>query len=184
MEKISSGLLARLEALERRVEDLERRLSGDDDLPVDFTAEVLGRPEPIEAEPETAYEEPAVEAVLEPSPGSMPEVVAEAEPVAAAAEPFPVPAPPVDRSRFSWRSGTPPLRVKNLRSAISLYERAAFIGTLFGEDYALYDQTVGDLNGMASLDDAEDYILARFPKWDLESSAVQAFMGAVRKKLG
>ena len=74
--------------------------------------------------------------------------------------------------------------VKNIRSGISLYDRALFIGTLFKEDYALYDKTIGDLNAMYTLDQAVDYLLAKFPDWNLKSDIVYNFMMAVRKKLG
>ena len=53
------------------------------------------------------------------------------------------------------------MSVKNIRSGISLYDRALFIGTLFKEDYALYDKTIGELNGLSSLDEAVDYLLDR-----------------------
>ena len=72
----------------------------------------------------------------------------------------------------------------NIRSGISLYDRALFIGTLFKEDYALYDKTIGELNGLSSLDEAVDYLLDRFPDWNLKSDIVYNFMMAIRKKLG
>jgi hypothetical protein len=76
------------------------------------------------------------------------------------------------------------MSVKNLRSGISLYDRALFIGTLFKEDYALYDKTISELNALSSLDEAVDYLLERFPDWNLKSDIVYNFMMAVRKKLG
>ena len=76
------------------------------------------------------------------------------------------------------------MAVKNIRSGISLYDRALFIGTLFKEDYALYDKTIGDLNALGTLDEAVDYLLQRFPDWNLKSDIVYNFMMAVRKKLG
>ena len=78
----------------------------------------------------------------------------------------------------------PGVPVKNIRSAISLYDRALFINTLFKENYALYDKTISDLNAMASLEEAVSYIEASFPDWNLSSDAVYGFMMAIRKKLG
>ena len=74
--------------------------------------------------------------------------------------------------------------VKNLRSAISLFDRALFINTLFKEDYSLYDKTISELNQVASFPEAIDYILTNFPDWNLASDVVYSFMMALRKKLG
>jgi hypothetical protein len=99
----------------------------------------------------------------------------------------PEPKPAVPRpetERLPWRLDKPGISVKNIRSGISLYDRALFIGTLFKEDYALYDKTIGELNALSTLDEAVDYLLERFPDWNLKSDIVYNFMMAVRKKLG
>lgn len=83
-----------------------------------------------------------------------------------------------------WRKDKPGLRVKNIRSGISLYDRALFIGTLFKEDFSLYENTIRDLNEFVSLDQAVDYIRTHFPHWDLHSDVVYNFMMSIRKKLG
>ena len=157
-------------------------------------------PEPV-PEPESVPEpEPVIEPepVVEPEPVLEPEPVAEPEPEpvlapepapALAPEPMPAPkpAPAVPRpetDRLPWRLDKPGISVKNIRSGISLYDRALFIGTLFKEDYALYDKTISELNGLSSLDEAVDYLLERFPDWNLKSDIVYNFMMAVRKKLG
>ena len=133
-------------------------------------------PEP-ESVPEPV-EEPVVEAVIEDLP----------EPEPAPAEPAPVAPKPVaprpETERLPWRLDKPGMSVKNIRSGISLYDRALFIGTLFKEDYALYDKTISELNGLANLDEAVDYLLERFPDWNLKSDIVYNFMMAIRKKLG
>ena len=153
-------------------------------------------PEPVSVpEPEPVIEpEPVVEAepVLEPEPVAEPEpepVLAPEPAPALAPEPMPAPkpAPAVPRpetDRLPWRLDKPGISVKNIRSGISLYDRALFIGTLFKEDYALYDKTISELNGLSSLDEAVDYLLERFPDWNLKSDIVYNFMMAVRKKLG
>ena len=134
-------------------------------------------PEPV-AEPVEAVEAP----VEEPVPVLEPEPVP--EPVEAPEAPKPAPVPRPETERLPWRLDKPGISVKNLRSGISLYDRALFIGTLFKEDYALYDKTISDLNALSSLDEAVDYLLERFPDWNLKSDIVYNFMMAVRKKLG
>ena len=175
----------------------------------DFTDMEIGVPDLPEQEP-VPEPVPEPESVPEPEPVIEPEPVVEAEPVlepepvaepdpepvlapepapALAPEPMPAPkpAPAVPRpetDRLPWRLDKPGISVKNIRSGISLYDRALFIGTLFKEDYALYDKTISELNGLSSLDEAVDYLLERFPDWNLKSDIVYNFMMAVRKKLG
>ena len=156
-------------------------------------------PEPvpvIEPEPEVEEipeqvrnEEQEPVPVVEPEPvvEEIPEQVRneekepEPEPVP---EPKPAPVPHPETERLPWRLDKPGISVKNIRSGISLYDRALFIGTLFKEDYALYDKTIGDLNALSTLDEAVDYLLERFPDWNLKSDIVYNFMMAIRKKLG
>ena len=146
--------------------------------------EDLPEPEPV-PEPAPAPEpEPEPVPEPEPAPAPEPEPVPEPEP---APEPEPKPAPAVPRpetERLPWRLDKPGLSVKNIRSGISLYDRALFIGTLFKEDYALYDKTISELNALSTLDEAVDYLLERFPDWNLKSDIVYNFMMAIRKKLG
>ena len=134
-------------------------------------------PEPIpEPELEPVPEPVAMDLIVEDLPEPKPEP-----------EPEPKPAPAVPRpetERLPWRLDKPGISVKNIRSGISLYDRALFIGTLFKEDYALYDKTISELNDLSSLDEAVDYLLERFPDWNLKSDIVYNFMMAVRKKLG
>ena len=135
--------------------------------------------------------EPEPEPVVEPEPILEPEPVVVPEPVV---EPEPVPEPEApkasapktedDTAHLPWRTDKPGIPVKNIRSGISLLDRALFIGTLFKEDFALYDQTIAELNAMSSLDEAVDYIREKFPHWNLKSDVVYHFMMSVRKKLG
>jgi outer membrane biosynthesis protein TonB len=150
-------------------------------------------PEPVvEPEPEPVVE-PEPEPVVEPEPEVEPVPEPEIEPVPepaeeAVEEPVPASKPAVavvpGTERLPWRLDKPGLPVKNVRSGISLYDRALFIGTLFKEDYALYDKTIAELNGLAGLDEAVAYIVERFPDWDLKSGIVYNFIMAIRKKLG
>ena len=186
--EILQELEAELAALKEKVLQFENKLEAFRQLPAEETAEesdftdmeigVPDLPEPApEAGPEPVVEpESIVEPVLEPEP----EPVAEPEPA-----PKPAPAAPhPETERLPWRLDKPGISVKNLRSGISLYDRALFIGTLFKEDYALYDKTISELNDLSSLDEAVDYLLERFPDWNLKSDIVYNFMMAVRKKLG
>ena len=145
---------------------------------MDFPADDLPEPEP---EP-VPLPKPIAEPVPVPEPVEGPEPTPEPEP-----EPAPKPAPVLPRpetERLPWRLDKPGLSVKHIRSGISMYDRALFIGTLFKEDYALYDKTIGELDALTSLDEAVDYLLARFPDWNLKSDIVYNFMMAIRKKLG
>ena len=148
---------------------------------VDFTGVELGVadnvPEPAAAAPvaEPAVEEPAVVEPVAVEPVAVEEPVAE--------EPVPV-IPDDETANLSWRKDNPGMRVKNIRSGISLLDRAQFIGTLFKEDFALYDNTIAALNNLTTLDQAVAYIKEQFPQWNLSSDVVYRFMMAVRKKLG
>ena len=157
------------------------------DTPVPEPAEEpIPVPEPVD--------EPVVETVIddlpepEPAPAPTEPEPAPAEPAQEPVAPAPVAPKPVtprpETERLPWRLDKPGMAVKNIRSGISLYDRALFIGTLFKEDYALYDKTIGELNGLANLDEAVDYLLERFPDWNLKSDIVYNFMMAIRKKLG
>ena len=166
---------AELAALKEKFRELEDKLEAFRQLPPeetveesDFTDMELGVDDLPEPEPEP---------IPEPEPEPMPEPEPEPKPAVAA-------APKPETERLPWRLDKPGLTVKNIRSGISLYDRALFIGTLFKEDYALYDKTIGDLNAMSSLEEAVDYLLERFPDWNLKSDIVYNFMMAVRKKLG
>lgn len=210
MEKSQTDLLQQFQeeiaALKQRIEALESQITAlqagelqADDEAVDFTdiefgvevpeapvEELVVAPEPEAAVipgPDRESEEMADpvghDEVFAPEPEPAP--VAEPEPVAPAPK---APAAEDDTARLPWRTDKPGISVKNIRSGISLLDRALFIGTLFKEDFALYDQTIADLNAMSTLDEAVDYIRERFPAWNLKSDVVYHFMMSVRKKLG
>ena len=212
IESELASLKRQVLALEEKVESL-RKAPAKEESPVeesDFTDMEIGISD-LPEEPAAKVEEPVVEATIEPvveavpepEPAPVVEDLPEPEPIPAPApepipapEPEPTPAPaPVqpkpapaaprpDTERLPWRLDKPGVSVKNIRSGISLYDRALFIGTLFKEDYALYDKTISELNGLSGLDEAVDYLLERFPDWNLKSDIVYNFMMAIRKKLG
>ena len=208
MENNRTEILQELEAglasLKEQLRAFEDRLEAFRQLPEeeiveesDFTDMEIGVPDLPEQEP-VPEPVPEPESVPEPEPVIEPEPEAEPEPepvlapepapeLAPEPMPAPKPAPAVPRpetDRLPWRLDKPGISVKNIRSGISLYDRALFIGTLFKEDYALYDKTISELNALSSLDEAVDYLLERFPDWNLKSDIVYNFMMAVRKKLG
>ena len=209
LEAELASLKEQVRAFEDRLEAFRQLPEEDIVEESDFTDMEIGVPDLPEQEP-VPEPVPEPESVPEPEPVIEPEPVVEAEPVlepepvaepdpepvlapepapALAPEPMPAPkpAPAVPRpetDRLPWRLDKPGISVKNIRSGISLYDRALFIGTLFKEDYALYDKTISELNGLSSLDEAVDYLLERFPDWNLKSDIVYNFMMAVRKKLG
>ena len=204
--EILQELEAELASLKEKVRAFEDKLEAFRQFPQEETVEEsdftdmeigvpdLPEPEPVvEPEPEPVpepVEGPIVEPVEEPAPVLEPEPIPEpveepvVEPVEAPEAPKPAPVPRPETERLPWRLDKPGMSVKNLRSGISLYDRALFIGTLFKEDYALYDKTISELNALSSLDEAVDYLLERFPDWNLKSDIVYNFMMAVRKKLG
>ena len=168
-----AALEARIAAFQEKAEETPAEAEE-----VDFTDVELGvEPEVVGPMPPAPTEEP-VEA---PAPAAEPEPVAEPEPT------------PVIRSEsknlptasdYAWRKDNPGMLVKNIRSGISLLDRAQFIGTLFKEDFALYDATIAALNEVNTLDEAVDYIKEHFPHWNLDSDVAYRFMMAIRKKLG
>ena len=193
--EILQELEAELASLKEKVRAFEDKLEAFRQLPQeetveasDFTDMEIGvsdfpEPEPVVEQEPVLEPEPVPEPVEGPVEGPVEEPVA--EPVEAAEEPKQAPAVPhPETERLPWRLDKPGMSVKNLRSGISLYDRALFIGTLFKEDYALYDKTISELNALSSLDEAVDYLLERFPDWNLKSDIVYNFMMAVRKKLG
>ena len=200
--EILRELEAELAALKEKVLQFETRLDAFRQLPVeesveapaeesDFTDLELGvpdLPEPVEMDlPADDLPEPVAEPVeATEGPESRPEPEPEPQPEPLP-EPAPKPAPVVphpETERLPWRLDKPGLSVKHIRSGISMYDRALFIGTLFKEDYALYDRTIGELDTLTSLDEAVDFLLERFPDWNLKSDIVYNFMMAIRKKLG
>jgi len=181
-----AALEARIAAFQEKAEETPAEAEE-----VDFTDVELGV-EPVVVGPMPPA--PAEEPEEAPAPAAEPEPVAEPEPIIAEPEPVAEPEPtPVIRSEsknlptasdYAWRKDNPGMLVKNIRSGISLLDRAQFIGTLFKEDFALYDATIAALNEVNSLDEAVDYIKEHFPHWNLDSDVAYRFMMAIRKKLG
>lgn len=196
-----------LEALRERMQALEERISllyeaaAEEPVPVEMPEEMpIEIPEEVPVEmPEEFPEDLPEEAPIEVELPAEDLPVAEPVPEPANLDPEPVipdpdresPAPdpvpdemPAGTEGMAWRKDRPGLPVKNIRSGISLFDRALFIGSLFKEDGALYEQTIAELNHCETLNQAVAYIVEHFPDWDLKSGVVYNFMMAIRKKLG
>ncbi len=176
-EQFVQECLAEVESLKERISALEKKLEA-----YETKAEVVVPVVEIPAEEEVDFTD--VDMDIQDVPVGAEDISSSAKNIADATEnPSPAPVAP-DEAGLHWRTDKPGLRVKNIRSGISLYDRALFIGTLFKEDFSLYDKTIADLNNMVSLDQAVDYIRSKFPDWNLKSDVVYNFMMSVRKKLG
>lgn len=86
-------------------------------------------------------------------------------------------------TKEAWRSDMPGSPVKDIRSAISLNDRILFIRTLFDEDPVIFQDTIAEVNEIATLDEAVDYLKEHNPAWDFDSDVVYRFMMAVRRKI-
>ena len=202
IEEEISFLKSKIASLEEKLLALTAELPSEDAGPIDLSEPVEAPAPKVEFSMKVGVAAPVEEI---PSPAEPVRNDSIPEPVRNDIVPEPVEAPveaPVDdlpepekpeepvepkpkKTRaYRWMTDLPGVPVKNIRSAISLYDRALFINTLFKENYALYDKTISDLNAMATLDEAVDYIETSFPDWNLSSDAVYGFMMAIRKKLG
>ena len=204
MEKNTREMLAEIleeaKELNARIEALKKKIAEYEAMPAEEPADAVADFSDIDITvgelPELPVEEPVVEAPVVET--AVDDDLPEAEPVIAepAPEPEPAPAPapaPAPKAKpkaepaakpFAWMLDVPAVSVKNIRSAISLQDRALFIKTLFKEDFALYDATISALNAMENAEQAADYVKENFPDWNLRSDIVYDFMMAVRKKLG
>ena len=85
--------------------------------------------------------------------------------------------------KLAWKTAIPGTPVKNVISAISLNDRVLFINTLFKEDPMAFQDAIAAFNGMSSFEQAEEYVKANHPEWNLNSDLVFRLMMAVRRKL-
>ena len=85
--------------------------------------------------------------------------------------------------KLAWKSAIPGTPVKNVISAISLNDRVLFINTLFKEDPMAFQDAIAAFNAMSSFEEAEEYVRANHPEWNLNSDLVFRLMMAVRRKL-
>ena len=149
----------------------------------DLPAELEPAGEDLPAEPESPEVEaraevaPAEDAPVEDVPAEPETIDLSIDMAAMGAKPQP------DAKNYQWMIDLPGSQVANVISAISLNDRVLFINTLFGEDPALFQQTIAAFNSMESVSEAVSYVMANFPDWNLSSEVVYRLMMAVRRKL-
>lgn len=199
--EILGDFLSEIESLKKRISTLEESVvamkAEMESAPVETPSEPVSEDVDIDIDivdiPESEPEEPVAPVEVDlPLAEPEPPVASEAAEPESEIEVKPLPVPESEPKKslktvdgsYAWQSAKPGMPVKNLRSAISLFDRALFINTLFKEDYSLYDKTISELNQVASFPEAIDYILTNFPDWNLASDVVYSFMMALRKKLG
>lgn len=71
--------------------------------------------------------------------------------------------------------------ISDIKSAIPLGERFRFTRMLFSGNGVAFDSTIAALNGMSSMEEADNYVRANF-SWDMESPVVADFMNIVRRR--
>ena len=133
--------------------------------------EILEEPEAEELEEEPVIEpEPMEEPVVAPTPVAE---ILEVEPAPVAEQPASRPAP----TQTSLFGST----VEDIRQAISLGDRFLFQRELFGGNGELMQNTLDELNELGSLNEAMEYVAENFD-WDKESTAVQLFENALKRR--
>lgn len=71
--------------------------------------------------------------------------------------------------------------ISDIKSAIPLGERFRFTRMLFSGNGVAFDSTIATLNGMSSIEEADNYVRTNF-SWDMESPVVVDFMNIVRRR--
>lgn len=192
-------ILKRLDSLERRIEALEQATgskigtSAEDDLPIDLSLDSVE--EQVE-QGETVQ----LDRVSGPNGTEVPGGVVEPETILS--EDFDTTetkAPSISindsksqeakkaimdvrADKYAWRNDVAGSHVNNIISAISLNDRVLFINTLFEQDPVLFQSNITALNSLATFAEAEDYVIRKFPNWNLGSTVVYRFMMAVRRR--
>ena len=168
---IAGEILLEIRELDKRLQDLERKLD-----------EYLALPD-VSPMAYAAQEEPPcprAERVSAPGP----------EPVKAAAAPEPVRESPAAAEPVQAKpvaevvSPSVPRDgrcIADLRKAIGLNDRFRFLNGLFGGDSALMSETVEAVNALSSFREAEAYLKSRFG-WNPDDETAAYFMDMLRKR--
>lgn len=139
--------------------------------------------EPV-AEPEPAIEQPVVEpepvVAPEPQPAPTPEPVVKLAP-----EPAPTPEPDIEQQKHeaphvpqqTTLFGTP---VSDIRQAVSIGDRFLFQRELFAGNAEKLQQTLVELNGLHSLDEAVAFV-EKFG-WDKQSPTYELFLNVLHRR--
>ncbi|MCS6916730.1 MAG: hypothetical protein RMK52_02425 [Chitinophagales bacterium] len=75
--------------------------------------------------------------------------------------------------------------IRDLKAYIGLNRRFAFVGLLFNDDEARYEQALDRLNACTSLDEAMDYLKREISgplKWDMNSEVVSEFTTLIQRR--
>ena len=142
--------------------------------------------EEVEAEEEEEEEEEEETVAVEEDDDDLPGVFDAPISINEAVKAMPKSKPTVAElmeAKQAWRIDMPGTPVKDVRSAISLNDRIIFINYLFNEDPMTFQDTIGRINNMTSLDEAVDYLTETHPDWDFDSELVYRFMMAVRRRV-
>lgn len=139
--------------------------------------------EPV-AEPEHVVEQPVVEpepvVAPEPQPAPTPEPVVKLDP-----EPAPTPEPDIEQQKHeaphvpqqTTLFGTP---VSDIRQAVSIGDRFLFQRELFAGNAEKLQQTLVELNGLHSLDEAVAFV-EKFG-WDKQSPTYELFLNVLHRR--
>ena len=125
--------------------------------------------------------EPAPEPIVAPEPAPQPVPEVKVEPVVEVKVEKPAPQPatrPMPQQTSLFGAG-----VEDIRQAISLGDRFLFQRELFAGNGELMQKTLDEINSLASLSEAMDYVLDNF-EWDKESTAVQLFENVLKRRFG
>ena len=187
-ERLEANEAIKLEAKGEVQEEaeIEVELIMDDEEEVIETLDGLDALEILEeiedtTEPEQVVEQ-VVEPIIEPEPVVIPveptpqpvvEIAPVVEPAPAVEKPAPRPTP-TQTSLFGSA-------VEDIRQAISLGDRFLFQRELFAGNGELMQKTLDELNGLASLSEAMEYVAETFD-WDKESTAVQLFENVLKRR--
>ena len=211
IQETLAGLKARIAEVEERLAELERLPEEPEEQigiieepdtvsPIDISIDEEEFGEPAVAPVPEPEPEPEPEPVPEPESKPKPEPETEPEPFGGLLDDE-IPATPkasindrqerrarkavmdVMGQKLAWKTAIPGTPVKNIISAISLNDRVLFINTLFKEDPMAFQEAIAAFNGMASFEEAEEYVRTNHPEWNLNSDLVFRLMMAVRRKL-
>ena len=164
----------RLATLEAQIKELQNRPAPEPEVSPDETGETLDGKgeEPVEVIKEVVVEKPVVVAapVAAPEP-EIPEI-----------QPEPVKEELVKEEVASPNATLYGKAVTDIRQAISLGDRFLYQRELFGQNAELMQRTLTELDGLASFDEAVNYI-SRF-NWDTESSTYQQFLITLHRRFG
>lgn len=187
LEKMLGDNMPMLEEMQRNAEEIKGHLAAmqqilDEAMQAQAEPDVeveLVYPEDEEATVELPKEEPVAEPVAAPAP----QPVAEPEPVAEepkVEEAPQVEAPKQEAPRVPQQAslfGTP---VTDIRQAVSIGDRFLFQRELFAGNAEKLQQTLTELNGLHSLDEAIAFV-DQFG-WDKQSSTYELFLNVLRRR--